>query len=56
VADITDHGDQLSFFPHSRGSNSFSKEAHSDSEETSFLSQSMYSLCGGFGFARVLWN
>lgn len=48
--DDKDSGDQL-FFPHSCGSNHFSKEALSDSEETSFLSQSMYFLSGTFAFA-----
>lgn len=51
VGEVKDYsGDQLFFF-YSCGSNRFPKKAVSDSEETSFLSQSMYFLPGTFTFA-----
>lgn len=55
VGGIKDSADQL-FFPLSCGSSCFPKEALSDSEETSFLSQSMSFFLVLSLMPALLWN
>lgn len=52
MVDILHNVKKLSFLPPRCGSDNLPKEALSGLEETSFLSQSMYPLCGTFAFAR----